>query len=317
MKRFPSCTVPGALPTLRLAAALTVLAGAIGMTPSASAIGDEIAVAARAFNGYTRTRLPDKSFQPETFTFAEGGRYDAPIAGDPIDDLSFVQIARQLVPPLARQGYVQSAVPADTQLLIFVFWGTTRGTEDSSNSPAYERMQESLSGMNADLASARADMRGGNDAQRAAATDTLRAAEESTSSALTSLMLEQSMRDKLDQRNAGILGFQSELWRAYTTQMSTASQDLLTELRVNRYFVVLKAYDFQAAWKNKQRKILWEARFSIRERGVDFREQLPAMAAFASQYFGKDLHNLLRRPLPEVKIEYGDPTFINYDTPKE
>jgi len=31
------------------------------------------AVSSKAFNGYTRTRLPDGSFKPETYAFGNGG----------------------------------------------------------------------------------------------------------------------------------------------------------------------------------------------------------------------------------------------------
>lgn len=284
---------------LRALSGVAVFISSLFVTPTVSAIGDEIAVGARVFNGYTRTRLPDKSFQPETYTFAEGGRYDAPIAGDPIDQVTFLDVAREMIGPLAKQGYVQSATPADTQLLIFVFWGTTRGTEDPYGDP-YSDMLQSAS---ADIGAL----------QRDGTLEQKWAADQRMASTVTMLQMEQDMKDKIDQRNAGILGFQTELWRAYTTFGTTAAADLLSELRSNRYFVVLKAYDFQLAWKEKRRKVLWEARFSIRERGVVFREQLPAMADFASNYFGKELNNLIRRPLPEVKIEYGRPEVIRYE----
>jgi len=38
--------------------------------------------------------------------------------------------------------------------------------------------------------------------------------------------------------------------------------------------VVLMAYDFQLLWKEKKHKLLWETRFSIRQRHNDFDRQL-------------------------------------------
>ncbi len=293
---------------MRTALAAAVCGSVFLIAPPASGVGDEIAVAGRVFNGYKRTRLPDRSYEQETYTFAPGGLWGAPIAGDPIDDVPFMFIARTLVGPLARIGYVGCGDPKKTKLLIFVFWGTTRGTEDRSASPAFEQMQQTMSLMNQDLVSARQAVRsGGGDAGTGLARD------QEVSSALMMLILEQNARDQIDRSNAMILGFQTELWRAWTTQMFGSTWDFLTELRSNRYFVVLKAYDFQEAYQHKRRKVLWESRFSIRERGVVFSEQLPAMAEFASQYFGKELNNLIRRPMPEGKIDLGQPKFMSFE----
>jgi hypothetical protein len=70
------------------------------------------------------------------------------------------------------------------------------------------------------------------------------------------------------------------------------------------------AYDFQKLWKQKQHKLVWETRFSVRQRDTDFAKVLPAMTRYASQYFGKDTFGLLRRPLPEGDVEIGIPEAV-------
>lgn len=283
----------------RFTATLLLSVAALVTAPVVHAIGDEIAVAARVFNDYQRVKLPNGTFQPETFTFGDGGRYDAAIADPEFDKVTFLQVARELIGPLAERGYVQSADPQNTQLLILVFWGTMRGTADPYGSPYSDMAQAAMQSI--------ATVKLQNNI------DSLYAELQRTASAFDMLAMENNLKYQIDRRNAGILGFQTELWRAETTFGTTASADFYSELRADRYFVVLKAYDFKVAWKEKRRKILWEARFSIRQRGSDFREQLPAMATFASDYFGKRLDNLLRRPLPEPKIEYGEPRMIKYE----
>ena len=57
----------------------------------------------------------------------------------------------------------------------------------------------------------------------------------------------------------------------------------------SRYFGVLLAHDFQAINRQKQRKLLWETRFSLRERRNDFSLQLAAMAQSASRYLGEEM----------------------------
>jgi hypothetical protein len=83
-------------------------------------------------------------------------------------------------------------------------------------------------------------------------------------------------------------------------------KDLFGDLRVNRYFVVLMAYDFQLMWKEKKHRLVWETRFTLLETGHDFGKELPRMAKYASRYFGRDSHGLIRDLVPEGRVEIGD-----------
>jgi hypothetical protein len=113
------------------------------------------------------------------------------------------------------------------------------------------------------------------------------------------------------ERNAGILGYGDELAK-YGLGRRFEQSDINEELDSSRYFVVLMAYDFQSMWKEKKHKLLWEARFSIREQGNDFTVALPAMAQYASEFFGRDSHGLLRTRVPDGRIYMGDPTVIEF-----
>ena len=120
---------------------------------------------------------------------------------------------------------------------------------------------------------------------------------------------ENNMRIQNDARNAAILGFDTELAEATgmeATAFRLRRNDLFEEIEANRYFVVLMAYDFQAIWKHKQHKLLWVTRMSVRERGSNFGEILPAMVLYASQFCGEDSHGLLRKKLPEGRVDLGD-----------
>jgi hypothetical protein len=83
--------------------------------------------------------------------------------------------------------------------------------------------------------------------------------------------------------------------------------ELSDALRVDRYFVILRAYDFQAAWKERKMKLLWDTRFSLSQRRHDFEKDLPAMAHTASLYFGQDSHGLVRiPPVPDGQVYIGN-----------
>jgi hypothetical protein len=79
----------------------------------------------------------------------------------------------------------------------------------------------------------------------------------------------------------------------------------LDEIEQNRYFVVLMAYDFQLLYKEKKHKLLWETRFSIRQRNHEFDKDLPSMAQYASQYFGQDSNGLIHKEIPLGRVDIG------------
>ena len=76
--------------------------------------------------------------------------------------------------------------------------------------------------------------------------------------------------------------------------------------------MVLMAYDFQLLWKQRRHKLLWETRFSINERSNQFDRALPAMAQYASRYFGQASNGLLRMRVPEGNVEVHEPTLIEF-----
>jgi len=108
---------------------------------AAQASPDVSAIAARVFNGYTRTTGADGSFRPETYAVGNGGRYDSMGAGDVIDVMPFNQLARTLAPSLAAAGYRPAQDPAKTDLMIMIYWGTTIGSRGGDKRPTLNRDQ--------------------------------------------------------------------------------------------------------------------------------------------------------------------------------
>jgi hypothetical protein len=118
---------------------------------------------------------------------------------------------------------------------------------------------------------------------------------------------ENQIRDQANAANAQILGYTA----AYAREQQVREighvpvRDVASDIEQDRYFVVLKAYDFRTAWKEKKLKLLWEARFSISAHGNQFDRQLLAMTQAAARHFGQDTKGLLRQDLPEGKVEIG------------
>ena len=303
--------------------------------------GGIMAVYSSVSPAYVRTAGPGGSFKPETYAFGEGGDLGGPMKDATIDKLRFLDIARMIAPSLAAQNYLPSTSkdPGKTDLLIMVYWGTTRGTS-GADSPEYQIAQalmpsplwiapagnpnaggaSTLAGVNtsAFCRSCRNWSGGQAVAGEQQQSAVLGAARDSAlEQSWTMIHAANQQRDKQNLANAAILGYLPEMKRVAGYKMTALHQfqeDIIDDVEENRYFVVLLAYDFQTLWKHKQRKLLWETRFSIRERGNDFSKELGTMTRYASRYFGKGSDGLIRRPLPEVRIIIGDPKFLGYES---
>jgi hypothetical protein len=270
---------------------LLACSGVLLISPLSVRAEDGItAVFSRVSGDYSRARSPDGSFQSEGYAFGKGGFYGAAIRDDTIDNLAFSDVAHVIAVPLAAQNYLPSRDPRNTKLLIMVYWGATDGSMDfSSLRAAGGRRNGGI------------DRGGGGYGSLSGAWGIANGAWGPTTpwAAMT------------DTRNASILGYIDKLTEP-GARMTIERADLIDEVEYSRYFVVLMAYDFQLMWKHKEHKLLWESRFSVREQGNDFTVALPAMAQFASEYFGRDSHGLLRTRVPDGRIYMGDPTVIGY-----
>jgi hypothetical protein len=129
------------------------------------------------------------------------------------------------------------------------------------------------------------------------------------------------LKDQINLANAKLLGFDSEsiFSRTYHPPLDGFGEggsfaSLLFNnlhgqtygaLEVDRYYVVLRAFDFQQAWRHRKLKLLWETRFSISQRGHLFDQDIPAMASVAAPYFGQNPGRLILAPVKEGRIDIG------------
>jgi hypothetical protein len=241
-----------------------------------SASEQMVAVSSKVFNGYTRARLPDGTYQKETYAFGDGGLVDSGRVGidgigantsggdsggtrrdDTIEALHFDVMSKTVSQSLALQNYVPTPDPRSTNLLIMVYWGVTQGSAG---------------------------------------------------------VLQGGLKDLIDIQNAALLGFDSEGvfgqgFGDHANMMSNILRELhapvMDAIEVDRYYVILRAFDFNTAWKHHKIRLLWETRYSLSERLHDFGKELPGMTQYASQYFGQDSHGLLRAPVPEGRVDIG------------
>jgi hypothetical protein len=280
---------------------------------------DEItAVSAKASPDYARIRQKDGRFPVETYAFGEGGHYGGPMIDPSIDKLKFIDVARVISEPLAEQNYWPDRDPRQTKLLIMVYWGLTDVPPPVSSSAAYSNLSviENKIAATAGLAKAAAAASGGIGKGYHSSSSTAGAAPwqvDELDSAIAMLDLVNQERTKTDFLNAALLGYANEGlintdFGNYVrgTALGLRREDMIAELEEHRYFVVLMAYDFQLMWKAKKHKLLWETRFSIRQRHNNFDDALAGMAKAASEYFGQNSGGLVRRDAPLGRVDIGD-----------
>ena len=265
----------------------------------AAEVEDPIAVFAATFNGYARTRLPDKSFKPEAYTFGEGGCWTRPVKDKGMEEMTFLRVAKAVAAPLARQNYRPAPTSAEAELLILVYWGATEGSQGNSDpTGAIDRFGSASSGL--------AFARDADAADKStAASPATAAAESAYDDALTAMLMGNALRDRSDYRNARILGYTEALDRAKFAAHMSFAQDIMSEVANNRYYVVLQAYDFKTAVKERKLKPLWTARISMDESGNRFDESLNKMLRTATRYLGQDSNGLHREANHETHVELG------------
>jgi hypothetical protein len=258
-------------------AALPAMPSVAGPFSLISGSEQMVAVSSRVFGGYVRSRLPDGTFRPETYAFGNGGR----VGGEAIDaDVAGV----------GANGDQAGSAVSDETIDNLTFGDIAR------------TVSVSLAGQ------ACTPIRGPDSTNLLIMVYWGR-----TVGSLRSF--EGAAKDKTDARNAILLGFDSEHVFAQGFNdpsnmmakiLREVHSDVLDAIQADRYFVILRAFDFQSAWKQKKIKLLWETRFSLSERLHDFTKELPGMAQYASKYFGQDSHGLLRAPVPEGRVDIGD-----------
>jgi hypothetical protein len=286
--------------------------------------GNVTVISARVAPSYIRTRLADGTYAPESYAFGDGGHWTGTVVDGSIDKVKFMDVARSIALPLARQNFLPTDNPKTTKQLIMVYWGRTATPErfqSSSSSDLLQRASANLAAHKSENA-AFSSFAGQTVVPPAVAmacgkfdpattVDQVTGqidADNAMTSAMSLVAAENHSRDLEDAKNASLLGYDG--WWDSTagfrgTPLEHRRQDMIDELEHDRYFVILMAYDFQAVWRKKKHNLLWETRFSVRQRGVEFDKELPLMVKNASKFFGQDSHGLLHEELPEGRVEVG------------
>jgi hypothetical protein len=289
-----------ALELILAAACTAILAGLPARADDVEAIASKVA------KDYVRKKLPDGTFQPETYVFGKGDDWRGARVDPTIDDMDFMDVARVLAVPLAKKQYIPTGDPKTTDELVMMSWGTTRAPERVTHSEPAQRLLDA----NQMRDRARIMLKDAHSVgEQKAAQQVLAEADNQIMMDLSAIQAENQARENTDMRTATLLGYDS-WWVAVNSAMGGSPMgrrrmDMEDELEEDRYFVVLTAFDYQKLVKEKKQKFLWEVRFSIREQGTAFDNRIKGMAELASDYFGRDSGGLHHDTLPNGNVEIG------------
>jgi hypothetical protein len=257
--------------------------------------GEFVTVSATAAKDYARPAGPDGLPRPETYVVSKGVFFDGSTKDSGLEKTPFIDVAATVGKSLLRQNYFPAKDPQLANLLIVVHWGTTTVYEDPLKDFRADDLQRALSSYNAAVGAAAS---GGGMPDSSELNSALSARDNETASA-----------SAFRAYNAKLLGYETALQKRRVDLFAgTDEVTFENDLAVERYFVVLMAYDYQALKKDHQRKLLWTTRMSVQSAGTNFKTALPDMSQMAANAFGKQLDDLMRAQTnpKEGRVDIGE-----------
>ncbi len=253
---------------------------------------------------YLARKFPDSQPRRETYVFAVGQRFEGATVDGTFDRTTFRQIAETLAPALAHENFWPTKELTDADLLLVVHWGvtipqssmfemtgrTTTSFEDTPRSLAIDSESQALS----DIAGAIGALDFNASDQRW---------DQYTQIA------DQNARDINDRSTAGLLGYNRTLAK-YNESIRYAAEQytLQTDLRTERYFVIVRAYDLKAKTKDDRSRPVWTMHLNVSSPGNNFTIAMNLMSEAAAPHFGHatGVVGTSRPKMREGKVDIGN-----------
>ena len=217
----------------------------------------------------------------ETYHFVKGNFFGGRIRDGSLDKVTFNDIVQTLARDLAVRNYYPAEGTNTGDLLIVVHWGVT------SVDPSIADLMGIASF-------------GSPDDEFGEATD-----DSFIDSGFT------NTRNASDISNAKLLGFDKALQQK---EGKIDKETLRSEIRDERYFMILMAYDWQKLLQDKEFIFLWSTRFIVNSIGTNFTDSYLALSRAAQGYFGSQLDTLTRSKthFGEGEIKFGELEVIDW-----
>ncbi len=224
-------------------------------------------VATKEYSERQKQQGPDAV---ETYSFYKGQFFQGSVKDRSLERVEFQNVIDQLTDDMRKQNYLPATDTESGDLLIVVHYGVTSVDEDWEDLMGITTIESDETGMSED-----GDFEFDNtmDQTDAWEYDTLRSQKGKTSHS-NLLGVDRALRDN---------------------SLSNDERHTLHEiLEEERYFIVLMAYDWQKIRQDKELKLLWSTRFSMRSPGTNFEEAYYSLSRAAAPYFGTHLDKLTK-----------------------
>jgi hypothetical protein len=315
---------------------LTRLILALAVPIAGGAADDKVATAvyAKIGSGYKREKTKGGSFKPEYYALSNGGLISGTVRDHTVERVTYPQVVEIALPLLAQQNYRYAQSKEQAKLLLVLQWGSTLapdGSHKQANIADTQTAMQTLGGMEADLiadmvgdgmtsaeaeAIARSIIEGFGPSPQFASNEQMAmvSAAGAIESQMLRTMVDNRVRDELNQRNARVLGYLDDLAASNDIRRYAGGgdryTDLITDVEESRYYIVISAYDFPELLKTQKKKLLWQTRVSVRSPGNAFDDSLAAMLRSASPYFGQNSGKLVRGEESRGTVELGELKFL-------
>lgn len=266
------------------------------------------AVYSKTSRDYRRTNLPDGTFKPEYYAIANGEYVSGARRNDSIDKVKFPQIAVLVAEFLAAKNYRFAKKADQADFLLLITWGSTMPYNDVDTprqlgnlANAMSQSRSAMSNLRSAQSAAGQMQQPGNDVGQAVAQAEAEAyvANDALDNQLLQAQMAESAQNDIDEDNARLLGYTEELdERNNLSRIAGAGagfDDLLDDVRSERYYVIVTAVDFKKLVHQKKKVVLWSTRVSVDTRDQSFDEALRQMVASAGRLFGENSAGLVRR----------------------
>ncbi len=258
----------------------------IGILACLRAAADpNVVVSAAANPEYTARKYGDGTTTPETYVVMQGNYFEGYTVDRSVDRVPFRRIAEIFAPELAKRNYWPARTTQEADLLIVVHWGTTNPPPSNqelraqtSVLPSYVadtelNIQSRYYGAPNDIASVMMGELNGEvvNVRRFAALE---------------IGTDQLANKSRYERIALLLGYaRPELRQLMTIPVEWNS--FQTNLREERYFIILKAYNLHASTPAERSRAIWTVWLNMSSPGNSFQTALDRMSAVAADYVGR------------------------------
>ena len=256
-----------------------------------------VAAVSKAAPSYLESRMVDGQLKRQTYVFMQGDRFEGASVDRTFERTTFREIAEYLAPKLTLQNYWPTPDLKDADLVLVVHWGVTQPRATFNDMTA--RVDLGVPG-----------------------TSQWGFTEESPG--INPLGFEQRMyqlediaeNDSQAIVGAGIarlLGYTETLNKLRQSALYTDAQYTLEyDMRSERYFVIVRAYDLHAAKRHERNRPVWTIHLNTASPGNNFKTAMVAMSEAGAKLFGHNTDGVatVRTKAPKGHVELHDIVII-------